>query len=245
MDEFKGPDNIYWLFSSSAQAIAAFIGFLAAGFFFSYDRMDKHVEKDETLEDIYVEIKKQYYKRITTLFVLTALSIIMSLATVYLNGLDLGFWNIVIRILVALLNIVTIIWAIVFILFIIDPSKVQKTADKLIKQNENVNEKDSLQTMTRGDFIDKFIELEKLLRYLAEKYQLSVEINSKYRTLPLHEIIRGLHRRGVIDSKQFSELLEVNKVRNLAVHGEIHNVDPKLGEWLDKIISRLKGEHDN
>ena len=57
--DFKAPDNIYWLFSSSAQAIAACIGFLAACFFFVYDSIDKQVEKDETLEEIYADIRVQ------------------------------------------------------------------------------------------------------------------------------------------------------------------------------------------
>jgi hypothetical protein len=248
MSDYKGPDNIYWLFSSSAQAIAAFIGFLAAGFFFSFDRMDKQVDKDETLEEIYAEIKKQYYSRIITLFILTGSSIILSLSITFLNGFDLKVLGIIIKIFVSLLNIVTIIWAIVFILYIIDPSKVKKTADKLIKANENISDEDSILTITRGQFIDKFIELEKLLRQLAEKHQLFDDTNINVRmrtTMPLYQIIQELNLRQIINRNQFNELLEVNKVRNLAAHGEINNVESKLGDWVDRIVVDLKDKVEN
>ena len=76
---FKSPDHIYWLFSSAAQAIAAFIGFLSAGFFFVYDHMQRQVDKDETLVEIYDELKKQYYRRLEWLLVFTGLTIVSSL----------------------------------------------------------------------------------------------------------------------------------------------------------------------
>lgn len=241
MANYNGPDNIYWLFSSSAQAIAAFIGFLAAGFFFSYDRIDKQVDKDETLEEIYVDIKRQYYKRIKTLFILTGLSIILSLATVWLNGYDLDFAGIIIQSVVAALNVATIVWAILFVVFIIDPEKVSKTATKLIKQNEDLFSTSSGRVLSRGEFIDKFIELEKVLRAIAEKHDITATDNFRFRNfLPLGELIRILFRREIITKHQLVLLTEVNKARNLAAHGEISQIDPKLGEMVDGLTHNLK-----
>jgi len=246
MGDFKGPDNIYWLFSSSAQAIAAFIGFLAAGFFFSYDRIDKHVEKDETLEDIYNDIRKQFYNRIKTLFILTGLSIILSLVVVYLNGFDLYWFGCILKILVGLLNIVTIVWAIFFVLFIIDPDKVKKTAEKLVKENRSFFTNIAGQTLTRGAFIDKFIHLEKLLRALAEKYEISVDANSRFRNfLPVSEIIKILLQRDVIDKQQFYQLIESNKLRNLAAHGNIQHIEKKFGETVESLVKALKVKLEN
>jgi hypothetical protein len=86
MDPYNAPDNIYWTFGSAAQAIEAFIGFITAGFFFVYDRMDKYIESDETLEEVYSDIRGQYYKRLKTLLILTGFSIIFSLIVVYINA---------------------------------------------------------------------------------------------------------------------------------------------------------------
>jgi hypothetical protein len=242
MGDYKGPDNIYWLFISSAQAIAAFIGFLAAGFFFSYDRMDKAVEKDETLEEIYVDIRKQYFRKLSRLLVFTGLSITMSLGVVYLNGYDLGIWSVIIRIGIAVLNLITIAWAIQFVIFIIDPTKVDRTAKKLIKENEQLFNTSSINILTRAQFIGKFINLETVTRDLGEKYRMNIgEVRGGIRFAPLGELIRGLARLGVITKIQETQLLEVSKVRNLAVHGQLNEVEGKLGDLVDDLTFQLQG----
>jgi hypothetical protein len=222
--DYRGPDNIYWLFSSSAQAIAAFIGFLAAGFFFAYDLMDKQVEKDETLEVIYVDIKKQYFKRLKALFILTGLSIILSLVVVFINGYDFGIYNLAIAIIVGIVNVITVIWAITFVIFIIDTDKVKKTVEKLIKEDEGVFEPKQGISLTREKFLDGFTELENLLSDF----------------MPLGQIIRSLYERGAINMETLRELSEMNKIRNLVAHGEINNIEQRIGDILNKVRDRSK-----
>src|SRR5436190_8467332 len=110
--EHMAHDNIYWFFSSSAQSIAAFIGFLAAGFFFAHEILDRHVEKDSSLEEIYADIKIQYYTQLKVLFILTGLSISLSLIVIYLNGFERCAWGDIFEIIVAVLNLFTIYRAI-------------------------------------------------------------------------------------------------------------------------------------
>jgi len=239
MSAFRGPDNVYWLFSSSAQAIAAFIGFLAAGFFFAYDLMDKQVEKDETLEVIYVDIKNQYFKRLKALFILTGLSIILSLVVVFMNGYDFGIYNIIIAVIVGVVNVITVIWAITFVIFIIDPDKVKKTVEKLIKEDESVFEPTQGVSLTRAKFLESFSELENLLRDLAKKYRL--ESFGRFRDfMPLGQIIRSLYERGAINMESLRELSEMNKIRNLVAHGEINNIEQRIGDTLNKIRDEIK-----
>ncbi len=239
MGAYKGADNVYWLFSSSAQAIAAFIGFLAAGFFFSYDLMDKQVEKDETLEVIYVDIKNQYFKRLKALFILTGFSILLSLGVVFINGYDFGIYNLVIAIIVGVINIVTVIWAITFVIFIIDPDKVKKTVEKLIKEEESVFEPTQGNSLTSTKFLEGFAELENLLRDLAKKYRL--ESFGRFRDFqPLGQIIRSLYERRVISRDSLRELSEMNKIRNLIAHGEINNIEQRIGDTLNKVTAEVK-----
>lgn len=239
--EYKAPDNIYWLFSSSAQAIAAFIGFLATGFFFVYDRIDRQVDKDETLEEIYIEIRKQYYSRLKTLFVLTGLSIILSLLVVYINGYDLGCLGLGIKVGVALLNIVTIVWAISFVILIIDPNKVIKATQKLIKENSEAFGALGNPTLSRGQFLDKFIELERILRDIASRHDIVTNSQGRFVPfLPLGDIIKGLYQREIINLIQLENLTAINKIRNLVAHGQITQVDDKQGKIVDDLIEQLQ-----
>ena len=239
--DYKAPDNIYWLFSSSAQAIAAFIGFLATGFFFIYDKLDKAIELDETLEDIYTDLKRQYYNRIIVLFILTGLSIVFSLLMVFLNSYDLGIWAYTLRVFVGIINLITIIWAIYFVIYVINPEKVKLTSAKLIKENKSLFEPKENNTISRGQFIDKFIELEKLIRQVALERNVKFIQNRQFAApLSLTELIKGLYQQLLINERQLRELLNLNKIRNLVVHGEISLIEPKLGELVDNFIVILK-----
>lgn len=253
--DYKGPDNIYWLFSSSAQAIAAFIGFLTAGFYFVLDKMDDQVLKDSTLQEINQEIKRFHFKKLKILCVLTGASILLSLGLVFTNGFDYCFKTITV-IIVSVTNIITIIWAILFVISIIDPDRVNKAANKLIKEDkdlfsfENGVKEDSIKI---GDFIEKFIELEKIIRDVDRKYNLSFYSRDKYRNFtPLNELFNIMYQRELIDSQTLRDLHEVNKVRNLAAHGKIEGVDTRITEMLSELrlklsnfISTKKNKKDN
>jgi hypothetical protein len=49
-----------------------------------------------------------------------------------------------------------------------------------------------------------------------------------------------LYQREAINSRQLRDLNDVNKVRNLAAHGEIYNIEQKLGFMVDNLIAQLK-----
>lgn len=176
--------------------------------------MDKQVEKDETLEVIYVDIKNQYFKRLKALFILTGFSILLSLGVVFINGYDFGIYNLIIAIIVGVVNIVTVIWAITF-----DPAQGN--------------------SLTSTKFLEGFAELENLLRDLAKKYRL--ESFGRFRDFqPLGQIIRSLYERRVISRDSLRELSEMNKIRNLIAHGEINNIEQRIGDTLNKVTAEVK-----
>jgi len=245
--DYKAPDNIYWLFSASAQTIAAFIGFLAAGFFFIYSKIDKIIEQDETLEDIFNDIKHQYYIKIILLLILTGVSIITSLFIVFINGYNLGIYVNILWGFGALINLITIIWAIYFVIYMINPNKITLTNNKLIKENklsfESINNK---RIISSGEFITKFIELEKILRKIAtERNVLFINNRRISKPISLNKLALGLSNQLLINNKQYQDLLKIIKIRNLVVHGEIDSINPQLGELIEKLINSLKGKLKN
>ena len=56
-------ENIYWLFSSSAQTISAFIAFLIAGYALVLSVMSNLEQQDESLIEIHTALRKQYYSK--------------------------------------------------------------------------------------------------------------------------------------------------------------------------------------
>ncbi len=57
----NNTDNIYRVFSSAAQTVAAFAAFLLAGYALVVNVMDNAVQADETLADINEALKQRYH----------------------------------------------------------------------------------------------------------------------------------------------------------------------------------------
>jgi len=246
--EYLVPDNIYWLFSSSAQSIAALIGFLTAGFYFVLDKIDDQVIKDSTLTEINQELKRSHFKKLKILCLLTGASILLSLLLVFANN-----WNFCLKtpsiIFVSLINIITIAWAIIFVISIINPDNINKTAQKLISEDKDlfsseiIFETDSIKI---GDFIEKFVQLERIIRELDKLYELSYILNDKYKNfIPLNELFKIMFQREMIDSQTLRDLYEVNKVRNLAAHGQIDRVDIRIGDIVDDLLFKFRSKVEN
>src|SRR5437899_9468096 len=78
--------NVYWIFSSSAQSVSAFIAFLLAGYAFVHTVMEGVQQRDDSLIEVHHALRRQYYSRVRWLALVTGAAIIASLAMVYLNG---------------------------------------------------------------------------------------------------------------------------------------------------------------
>ena len=81
----------------------------------------------------------------------------------------------------------------------------------------------------KSDFINHFITFERLVRNIPFIQQ----IDGRYMSIP--EIIRMLVSHEIINRDDASMMYEINKIRNLIVHGEpIEKVDRKVDETLQK-----------
>lgn len=238
MSTYIAADNIYWAFSSSAQAVAAFIGFISAGFFFSHDRIDRQLDKDETLVEILTEIKTQHFIKLRFLLWLTGFSIILSLFVVWINGFDTGWFLSVFAILVAFLNCFTVARAVLLVIDMVNPRQVQNTADKLIKEStgEYVGGSETA-GISKADFLMKFINLEQLAYNLIDRknnYDSGGLRSRQY--LPFSLIIKELLEAGRINENQFEKLNRVSKMRNLIAHGRLENAGERESKELDELI---------
>jgi hypothetical protein len=107
--------------------------------------------------------------------------------------------GIVLKSVVALLNVVTIGWAIWFSIFIIDPDKVKRTTQNLIKEDNEVFKPQSEYKVSIELYLDKFAQLEKIIRNIAGKYEIISDWRGRYRNfLHVNEIMRALYLRKLI-----------------------------------------------
>lgn len=229
-------ENIYWLFSSSAQTISAFVAFLVTGFALVLNLMDGLQQKDETLEDIHSKLKSDFYKKIRVLAIVTGLAIIFSLWMVFLNGGDSSnkWW---LFILTSILNGSAIIVGILFVITIINPDRYKKAAKEIIK-NEKLEDSTKTNSIDQATFMTEFIRLEKSVRDNLQLRQLYIPFGDTPKmAYSFRQMITALYQNELINRKQFDDLLQINKYRNLVFHGHQDKVDKGM---LDRIKTAQK-----
>jgi hypothetical protein len=227
------PDPIYWLFSSSAQAIAAFIAFLLTGFAVVLQLIERAEERDNTLQPIHDALKLKYHRLIVLLSIFTGVSIVASLGMIYLNGLDLPWigWP---ALVVFLLNVGVIAGAIWLVTVIIDPGRYAKAADTLLAEDSK-GLGPSEGRSAKSDFINAFIDMEREVRTFIDSKRLKVVAEQMpRRELSFRLMIDVLLRYGFIDDFLYQRLLEINRSRNLIFHGHVGEVD---SSYVKKVLS--------
>ena len=234
-------ENYYWLFSSSAQTIAAFVAFLITGYALVLNMMQNLEQKDDTYEDIHHQLKKGYYKKLVFLTIVTGLAILSSLGMIYLNGIcyKQKIWLFSIT---SFLIVVSILSGIIFVISIINPNRYKNAAKEIIKEDKlkagNANE-----NVDQNAFMSEFISLEKNIRDILQKKQLYVPFgNTPKMVYSFRQMIEALNKNELIGYHDFLELLKVNKYRNLVFHGHLDKIDSEMLQKLkdtNEIVKKI------
>lgn len=233
-------ENFYWLFSSSAQTISAFVAFLITGYALVLNSMQNLEMKDDTYEEINHKLKQKYYLRLIILMIVTGLAIISSLCMVFLNGIDYGpkGWLFPVT---ALVNLAAIILGVLFVLSIINPNNYKIAAKEIIKDDKI---KDSNTNVDIASFMTEFIKLEKSVRDKLQNRNLYVPFgNSPKMVYSFRQMVEALNKNELISYYDFLELLKINKYRNLVFHGHLDKVEADMLAKIqkaEKIIENIK-----
>ncbi len=232
-------DHIYWLFSSTAQTISAFIAFLLAGFALVHSMMDSIQKNDPSLEEIYYELKRKQYRTVKWLSILTGMAIILSLATVYINGIRSSILNDMVTVS-SVASLASIILGIYFVITIINPDIYTITAKDMYKK-ETEKKASGLASIPNQHFFVEFVELEKAVRNKFEANIPKLVGNFPIdRTISFRSMVNALYRSNIIDQSLNDALMEVSKYRNLIFHGHLENVHEGILNTVKKLRSEIQ-----
>jgi len=226
----KNADSFYWLFSSIAQTIASFVAFLLTGFALVLNMMDSLEQKDETLAEIHVQLKKTCYNRIILLSVISALAIIFSLAMLYVNNID---WTLkpILFVITSVLSLAAIVLAITFVLSIINPERYKTAAEEILKEDRKEFSA-SGNTVDQVNFLHEFSDLEKHMRRIIKNNNLQPADPARQAN-SFRQMASTLYENEIISREMLYELLQINKYRNLVYHGHLTKVDQAM---LDRLV---------
>ena len=211
-------ETMYWLFTTAPQAIAALVGIIFTGMFFMAESIDNRVRADQSLTEIAEAAKTALYKSMRAVAVLAAITILYDLFLVaFVSELaDKGCcWTEWLIVIFAAFNISTIYCALYYVFQAVSPNYFDKIAANLSRKYKT-GEVDS------QEFINHFIAFERAARNIPFIQQM----NEQY--------------VEIINRDEAGQMFEINKIRNLIVHGEpIEKVDRKIDETLQEITNKV------
>lgn len=220
-------DYIYWMFSSAAQSISAFIALLLTGYALVHSIMEGAAERDDSLQEIHDALRVTYHKKLSILAWLTGAAILLSLLTVYVNrpNAPAPTWLVVV---VALIDGAAIIAGVWFVISIVDPKKYQRAAKKVLEEVTPILAT-SPERAPSVEFFDAFRHLERLVRDYLRRVDLYIPSRGAPRmSFSFRQMLDALYHNERIDRPFHSELLEINKYRNLVFHGHVDQADPAM-----------------
>ena len=226
MDE----NTMYWLFTTAPQAIAALVGIIFTGMFFMAESIDNRARADQSLTEIAESAKTALYKNMRAVAVLAAITIVYDLFLVAfvseLADKDCCWTGWLVTIF-AVLNFCTIYCALRYVFQAVSPNYFNKIA-------ANLSSKYKSGEVNSSDFINHYIAFERAVRNIPFIRQM----NEQYASIPV--IIRMLVSHEIIDRDEAGQMFEINKIRNLIVHGEpIDKVDRKFDDTLQEITNKV------
>lgn len=232
-------DHIYWVFSSAAQSIAAFVAFLLTGFALVHTLMEAAREKDDTLEEIHAALRRKYHGRLTLLAWFTGLAVILSLITVFANRWEfpLKVWLLSVS---AVVDLVAIVGGLAFVVSIVNPAKYERAAAKELR-----DKKGELRLSGKGTsatrFFEEFRHLERLVRdYLRDRELYVPSRGAPRMSFSFRQMIEALLQNERVESAFCEELIEINKYRNLVFHGHVEEADDAMVERVRAAAARIK-----
>lgn len=240
-----------WLFSTLPQAIAALVGLIVASASFILGKIDDRIEMDSTLAEIGNEVKSKIYNGLKNLLYWTLGVVFIDLLCLYLNPLsnnkvvsfsgDFDFYFAVTFIFV-LLNTYAFYRALAYVKKIMNP-KFFDDEIKLLSEKfrDDVKEREGSNIVKVGEFIEHFIEFERLLRH-SDLFP----DNSQSKMLTMSQMVWELYKREVIDRNTLNKIREIIKLRNVVMHGgDVVQVKKELDDKLVEITRKLKEKLEN
>jgi len=229
-------ENIYWVFSSAAQTVAALVAFLLAGYALVHSMMEAAARSDETLNEIHEALKQRYHKQLSALAIITAASIVSCLIVVYFNAHPIPWlWGMIA--LAAVLTLASIVGGVLFVITVVDPRKYTKAAQRLAGE---VRPQAGAPEMAKSaDFFTRFVALERNVRDLWEKRADGERLRRRQGTPSFREMLETLVIVEALPQELYERLLTISRYRNLVFHGHLTEVDPRILRELEAAQSEF------
>ena len=239
--------QIMYLFSTSAQVLAAIYGLTLTGFIFFRNELNREEFEDETLVDAVESLKARYFVLLVFITIFVTFTLLLSnLAIAYESSGGVRLNTLIIN--AGQSAFLTSLSAVAYFIFdVISPKRVERASKSLQKKVDPVIVGQSQGNLV--EFLRNYNEIQRLLENAGQVYQNSVV--SAYerrnpRRLPNSRLTEILLRNERIDKQLSIRLRELITLRNAIIHGAEPVVSQAIveasGDALRKLRTALDGD---
>ncbi|MDP3468478.1 MAG: hypothetical protein Q8S11_09100 [Daejeonella sp.] len=233
-------NQILYLFSSASQVIAAIFGLIITGYIFLRNELDRRADKDETLEEVVLLLKSEYFGSIIGISITTFVSIALCFLVIVAETTQLStLLSLLINISVSTI-LTTLIIIISFVITILNPNSIEVASNKL---RENTTQDKENESGSLEEFLKNFNQID----YILEKYGttlLYTDVNdyesARRKRVAKTKLVYILYNEGKIDNDLKNNLIELISLRNSLVHGTDLFVSTRDVLLSEELLSRLK-----
>jgi len=237
--QIQASENVYWTFSAAAQALAAVVAFLLAGYALVHSMMESRAASDETLLEINDKLSQDYHRQLSFLIVATVAAILADLLVVYMNtGSGASVW---LQSVAAALTVLSFAGAVWFVITIVNPGKYKRAARELARRPAAETPGPPA---SAAAFFSEFVRVEQLLRRLWESQAHGERLSRRPGPPTAREMVESLRMAQALPEDVAGELHALVRTRNLVFHGQLEHVDSdQVGHarWVKEQLERLLG----
>ncbi|EKT4460483.1 hypothetical protein QEL84_001227 [Pseudomonas putida] len=240
---FKLSENqIMYLYSTSAQVLAAVYGLTITGYLFFRSELLREARNDETRANSIEKVERRYLRQLFVVTILVALTILLTNLAIAHQSSPSVFT------LTILLNLAQSCFAISFIaisLFVLDvvtPHNVEAASQEI------QNEIDPIQSSDRVDgsleeFIRTYNEVEGLLKQATTIFQpivQTIQSSKSFKKISNARLAELLWRERKIQHSLFADIKDLITLRNAIIHGADPIVSQDMVERSKRILQDFK-----
>lgn len=243
-------NQILYLFSTSAQVIAAIYGLTLTGFIFFRNELSREESEDDTLADAVENLKARYFVLLVFITILVTASLLLANLAMSFEGSGEAHLNTLV-INSGQAAFLTSLFAVAYFIFdVISPKRIERASQTLQNKVDP-----TLVERTRGsleEFLRNYNQIEILLEKVGRPYEENApvaHVKGYSRRISNSRLAEILLRNERIDKSLFVGLRELITLRNSIIHG----ADPVVSQAmvdasmdvLEKLQSALDGDHRN
>lgn len=228
--------NLYWIFSSSAQSIAAYVAFMLAGYALFHSMMTEVANSDDSLSEIVAAERRTIFTRLRLLLISTGMSLLLNLLMLFLNDWQVGYKNDLIALTFAM-TAATVVLGLFIVMYMIDPRRNIRVARHLVRTNPQF--RPTGQAQPAQTFFTRFVSLERRLRAFVAANEIGLQARPGH-VATFRDLANALYYAEHIHRETLDRLLGVGNYRNLLFHGEIPEASQPMIEELNELLEELE-----